>query len=74
MKSPEFSQSPRGSGVEEGVGRPVSGGQDQLQTQPGMSREEGRLLGKWTYSSDPGKLPLVLRQPLGPRHSREQCM
>lgn len=55
VKSPEFSQAPRGSGVEEGVGRPVSGGRGR-----GMSGEEGRLLGKRTYSSDPGKLPLVL--------------
>ena len=41
--------------MEEGVGRPVSGGRGR-----GMSGEEGRLLGKRTYSSDPGKLPLVL--------------
>lgn len=32
VKSPGFSQAPRGSGVEEGMGRLVSGGQDQLQT------------------------------------------
>lgn len=39
-------------------------------TEPGMSGEEERLVGKWTYNSDPWKLPLVRWQPLGPCHSR----
>ena len=43
-----------------GRGQASVRGQGQLRTQPGMSGEEGRLLGKRTYSSDPRKLPLVL--------------